>query len=214
MSSPLYFYSLVLGGNSLLLLGELNGALSLLFLVELNKALLVVRSGFLHLNGLSDLGVLNMALSLESQRSNQSLNLWGLLGLTSLSSDNEFSDIVLLGKIEELSDLVGSLWSKSAWLDLVRESSNLLGALLDDDQVHNREIRTNNATTDGLSLAGTLSSGSEALHVLVEQKSDTSVSQNTLHHGETLLVITTTNANDVAGPFLTERVSWDLSCDS
>jgi hypothetical protein len=69
--------------------------------------------------------------------------------------------------------------------------------------VHDRQVGSDDATTDGLSLAGTLSSGSEALHILVEQQSDTSVGQNTLHHGETLLVVTTTNADDVASEFLT-----------
>jgi len=166
-------------------------------------ALLVLGAGLLHLDSLADLRVTDRSLALESQRSDQSLDLGGLLGLASLSADDELSDVLGLAQREELSDLVGSLGSQSSRLDLVGQTGDVLGSLLNDDQVHDRQVGSDDATTDGLSLAGTLSSGSEALHILVEQQSDTSVGQNTLHHGETLLVVTTTNADDVASEFLT-----------
>lgn len=201
-------------GGDLLLLGEVDGALSLEVVLILVDALLILSSGLLHSYGLSDLRVADVTLSLDSEGSDQSLDLGSLLGLSSLSSDNELSDVVVLGQVEEFSDLVGSLGSESARLDLVGETGDVLSSLLNNNKVENRKIGTNDATTDGLSLAGTLSSGSEALHVLVEEKSDTSVGKNTLHHGETLLVVTTSNADDIAGPLLTEGVSWDLSGNS
>ena len=204
----------MLGGDSLLLLGELNGSLGLLLVLEGNNALLVHRASLLHGDGLGDLGVADVSLSLQSEGSYQSLDLGGLLRLAGISADNELSHVVLLRQVEQLSDLVGSLGTQSARLDLVGQTGDVLGSLLDDDQVHNRQIGANDATTNGLSLAGTLSSGSEALHVLVEEKSDTGVGQNTLHHGEALLIVTTTNADDVSSPFLSEGVSRDLSGDS
>jgi hypothetical protein len=188
--------------------------LSLLVVVVGVQALLVLGSGGLHLDSLADLRVSDASLALKSQRGDESLNLGGLLGLASLSADDELSDIIRLGQVEELSDLVGSLGSQSSGLDLVRQTGDVLGSLLHNDEVHNRQIGSDDATTDGLSLAGTLPSGSETLHVLVEEKSDTSVGQNTLHHSESLLVVTTSNADDIAGPLLTEGISGDLSCDS
>jgi hypothetical protein len=188
--------------------------LGLLVVVEGVQALLVLSLSGLHLDGLADLGVSDASLALESQRSNESLDLGGLLGLTSLSADHVLSDIIRLAQVEQLSDLVGSLRSQSSGLDLVGETGDVLSTFLDDDQVHHRQIGPDDATTDGLSLAGTLSSGSEALHVLVEQQSDTSVGQNTLHHSETLLVVSTTDADDIAGPLFSEGVSGDFSCDS
>lgn len=209
------YCSLLAGdGGLLLLLGQLDVLLGLLVVVERDHSLLVLGSGLLHGDGLSDLGVADAALALESERGDQSLDLGGLLGLAGVSSDDELSHVVSLGQVEQLSDLVGSLRTQSSGLDLVGQTGDLLSPLLNNDQVHHRQIRSHDATTDGLSLAGALSSGSEALHILVKQESDASVGQNTLHHRETLLVVTATNADNVTGEFLTERVSGDLSCDS
>jgi hypothetical protein len=211
-ASP-YFASLF-AGNLDLLLGQLGLALDFLVVVELVHALLVLGASLLHLDGLADLRVADASLALESQRSYESLDLGGLLGLSGLSADHELSDVVRLGQVEELSDLVGSLGSQSSRLDLVGQTGDILSSLLNDNEVHNRQIGSNDAPADSLSLAGTLSSGSEALHVLVEQQSNTSVSQDTLHHREALLVVASTNTNDVAGEFLAQRVGRNFSCDS
>lgn len=56
----------------------------------------------------------------------------------------------------------GSLGSQSARDVLVSEVGDLLGALLDNDEVQSRDVVADNATADGLSLALTSTTRAEA----------------------------------------------------
>lgn len=68
---------------------------------------------------------------------------------------------------------------------------------LDDDQVENAEIGINNATTDRLALALTSPAGTVAGVAFAEQQAHANMGQHTLLHGETLLVVASTDAHHI-----------------
>lgn len=88
-----------------------------------------------------------LALSLESLRSDETLDLGGL-GVVALSfpgdgtADDEFSDIVLLVQAEELADLGGTLGSKALGVDDVGEAGYFPFTLLDDAEGQDGEVET------------------------------------------------------------------------
>jgi hypothetical protein len=93
----------------------------------------------------------------------------------------------------------------------IGDTWDILLALLDDRKSENREIHSDDATTDGLALTLTGAAGSVARVALAEKETDTSWVHNTLLHWETLLVVTAGNSEDVALEFVTNGVTWDLS---
>lgn len=68
---------------------------------------------------------------------------------------------------------------------------------LDDDQVKNAEIGINDAPADRLALALTSSAGTVARVALAEEQAHTAVGQNTLLHGEALLVVASADAHNI-----------------
>ena len=54
---------------------------------------------------------------------------------------------------EELANAGRALGTKSARLDCVGQAGDLVVALLDDDEVENRQLRADNAATNGFALA-------------------------------------------------------------
>lgn len=95
-------------------------------------------------------------------------------------------------------------------MDDVGEAGELALALLDDGEGEDSQVHADNATTDGLSLALTGTAGSVAGVALGKEKSDTGRMQDTLLHGETLLVVSTGDAEDVAFELITEVVAGDF----
>ena len=91
----------------------------------------------------------------------------------SLSLSN-LPDIILLSQAKESSDLGGSLGTKSLWIDNVGEPWNVLLALLDNGQSKNRQILTNDASSDRLPLSLTRSSWSVAGVAIGEKESNSS----------------------------------------
>lgn len=108
-------------------------------------------------------GLLDNSLSADSLLRNNSLDLGGLVeGLVTsldLSSDDISADIVLLVKSESGDDVVSSLGSSHVRLVDVGKAIDFLLALLDDLEEDSANIGSNNATSDGTSLALTSSSG-------------------------------------------------------
>lgn len=45
---------------------------------------------------------------------------------------------------------------------------------------------------------------------LTQKQADTLVGENTLHHGEALLVVTTSDLQDVATPLLTQKIDLNF----
>lgn len=89
-------------------------------------------------------------------------------------------DIILLVKAKEFSDLGSTLGPKALGLDSIGQAWNVTFTLLDDRECEDREILSNDAATDRLSLAFTGSAWAVAGVTVGEEESDTS--------GEHLLV--------------------------
>jgi hypothetical protein len=70
-----------------------------------------------------------------------------LLGLER-SSHDVLSDVVLLGQVEELPQLAGSLWTTSTRDESVGQTIDLLLALLDDDERENAQVLVDDAALD------------------------------------------------------------------
>jgi hypothetical protein len=200
------------------LLGGLGGGGGdLLFALSLGNKGVVLGNGFLLSQSLPLLQALQVPSSLQSHRGDQSLDLGGLgvrlgtflLGLN-LSSNNELSDIVFLGQVEESSDLGGSLGTQSLGQDGVGQSGDLLFTLLDDDDGQDGNVGVDDATSNGLSLSFTGSSGSVTRVTVGEEKSGSVGEENTLLHGETLLVVTTGDPEDVSLPLVSDGVGGNL----
>lgn len=137
--------------------------MGLLLLNILGEELFVLLQGFF---GVVETGLellLDVALAAESLLGDETLDLGGLVeGLVTsldLSSDDISADIVLLVKSESGDDVVSSLGSSHVRLVDVGKAIDFLLALLDDLEEDSANIGSNNATSDGTSLALTSSSG-------------------------------------------------------
>lgn len=95
-------------------------------------------------------------------------------------------------------------------MDNVGKTGNVVLALLDNGQSKDGEVHANDASTDGLSLALTRAARAVAGVAIGEEKSDTSRVHNTLLHGETLLVVASSDLEDVALPLVANAVTGDL----
>jgi hypothetical protein len=156
-----------------------------------------------------------LALVLEHDGSDEALDLGGLvlllavLGLE-LATDDVFTDVVSLVEVEKLADVLCTLGADTAGYFTIGEFGYISVALLYENEVNDGEVTGNDATTDRLALALSLPAGAVAATVLVEQKAYTRGGENTLLHGETLLVVAARNAENVALELITEFVTVDL----
>jgi len=160
------------------------------------------------------------ALSLKSGWGDQALDFGGFAGGLVLvvgrqvSSDHEFGDVVFLFKVEELSDFVGSLGSKSSVDDRVGEAGDFGSTLSDNNSRDDAHVVVDEATSDTLSLPLTLSAWSVTAHALLQQKSNSTVLEHTLLHTETLFVLTTGDSQHVALELFAKAVGGHLVRDS
>jgi len=215
----LFFDLLGLGVVEFLLKGNFFLVLSSLLLSVLIKDLVVVNDGLLGSFPSSLLVSLVNSLSSESSISDQSLDLGSLISdglafLFDLSSDDESSDIIILGQSEELSDSGGSLGSKSLGLLGVSETSNGLFTDLGNGKGDDGKIGSDDTSSDGLSLSFTSSSGSVALSASLHQESDSSLDEDTLLHGETILVVSSGNFESVTLEFVTKTFTVNFLAHS
>lgn len=137
------------------------------------------------------------------------LGLGVLLGLD-LTANDVLADIVLLGQVEESANLGGTLGTKTLGEDDIGQSGDVLLALLDDNEGEDGDIGGDDAATDGLALALTGAAGAVARVAVGEEKADTVGNEDTLLHGETLLVVSTGDTEDVALPLVAQRVARDF----
>jgi len=136
-----------------------------------------------------------------------------LVGLE-LPSDHKVSDIVLLVQVEELSDLVGSLWSKSSVNNGVGQAGDVVVALSDDDGGEHAQVVVDDATSNRLSLSLAGSAAGVTGGTVLEEESNSVSAENTLFHAETLLVLTTGDPEHVALVLVSEWVGGNLVGDS
>jgi hypothetical protein len=122
--------------------------------------------------------------------------------------------IVILAEAEEAADLGGTLGTETLGVDDVGQTGDLALALLDDGESKDGKVHADDATTNGLSLALAATAGSVAGVAFGEEESDTGRVQDALLHGETLLVVSTGNAKDVALELVAEVVTDDFLAHS
>ena len=118
--------------------------------------------------------------------------------------------IVLLAQVEELADLGGPLGSQAPGDGLVGESGDLALSLLDDDHGEHGEPGVDDAAADGLALPLSLPALPVAGVVLVQEKADTALGEDTLLHWESLLVVAAGDPEDVALPLVSESGGVNL----
>ena len=187
-----------------------------LLLLPLGQDLGVLGGGLTVLLSASSLERDAVTLALQNDRGDEALDLGGLvLLLLALldrqgSLDDVLADIVLLAQVEELLDLGSPLGTETAGDGVVGEAGNLALALLDDGHRQNGKVAVDDAAADGLSLALTGAALAVARVALAEQESDTTVGEDTLLHGEALLVVASGDPEDVALPLVAEGGSVDL----
>lgn len=190
------------------------GLLSLLLADTLGQKLSVLGSSVLLGLGIASLKGSDVPLALETLRSNKTLDLGslgvGLVSLDNLTTNDILADIVLLGETKELSNVVGSLGSESLGKRSISKTGNISLSLLNNHKGKNGKVSSDNASTDGLSLSLTITAGTVTRVALGKQKADTSGVQDSLLHGETLLVVTSSDLEDVSLPLITKRVALDL----
>jgi hypothetical protein len=133
-----------------------------------------------------------------------------LLATLNLSSDHIFSNIVVLAEVKELPNLRRTFRPKSLWENGVSQGGDLGITLFDNDEGKDGDIRSNDTATNGF--ASTFASATSSVaRVSVGKKEPNTVRQeNTLLHWETLLVVTTSDTENVSFPLVSERVSWNF----
>lgn len=119
--------------------------------------------------------------------------------------------IVILAESEELPDLGGALGSEALGVDDVGQTGDVVLADLDDRESKDGEVLADDAAADGLSPALTGATSSVARVAFGEEESDTGRVHDALLHGETLLVVTAGDADNVALPLVAQAVGGDLS---
>ena len=157
-----------------------------------------------------------MTLTLENDGSDQALDLGSLvLGLLAFlddqwALDDVLANIVVLGQVEELPDLGGTLGSETTGNGAVGKAGNLGVTLLDDGQRQDGQVSVDDAAADGLALAFTGTALTVAGVTLAEKETDAAGGENSLLHGEALLVVASGDAENVTLPLLAEGKGVNL----
>lgn len=100
-----------------------------------------------------------------ASRESYHLDLGGLSGglavlLGNLSSDDKLGNVILLGQVEELADLGGTLRTKSLGENDIGKTGKLIGTLLDNGDGEDTNVTADDAATDRLPLPLTVTTGS------------------------------------------------------
>jgi len=156
-------------------------------------------------------------LPLQPHRSDETLDLGSLgvwLGTLLLrddfTPDDKLPNVILLAQVEESPDLGGTLGTETLGENVIGETWDLLFTLLDDDDGENGDIGVDDATTDGLALTFTGSTSSVARVTVSQEETGSLGEENTLLHWETLLVVTTGDAENVTLPLGTQGLSGNV----
>lgn len=118
--------------------------------------------------------------------------------------------IIFLAETEEAADLGGALGTEALGVDNVGQAGDVGVALLDNGHGEDRQVHGDDATADRLALALAGAAGAVARVAIGEQEPDTGRVHDTLLHRETLLVVSTGDAEDVALELVADRVSGDF----
>ncbi|GFE53087.1 small subunit ribosomal protein S6e, putative [Babesia ovis] len=180
----------------------------LVLLQHLEVGLHVLSRCLLTLDAKSDAS----AFTLDPLGSHEPLDLWspGLVAPFNLAPDDVLADIILGAEVKEFADLRSPLGTEPAGSVLISETGDFLGSLLDNHQVEDGEVGGGDAAAHRLTAHLTGPPRAVALHSLLQQKPYTASGENTLHHGKSLLVVTTRYFENVALELVTERITGNL----
>merc|ERR1719209_1167930 len=155
-------------------------------------------------------------LPLEHHRGDKTLHLGSgeLLLLSILKGewplDDVLANIVLLGQVEQLPDLAGTLGSQPARDGVVGQSGNLSLSLLDDGHGEDGEVAVDDAPADRFPLALSILARPVASGSLLQQEPHPAIGQDALLHGEALLVVASSDAENISLKLVTKGISLDL----
>jgi len=119
-------------------------------------------------------------------------------------SNDVLSDVVVLVEVEQLADLSRSFGSQATRDGGVGQAWNISLALLHDDEVENGQVSVDDAPSNAPTMTLSRASGSVARVLGAEEETDAPVGQHALHHGETLFVVSTADAEHVSLPLVAE----------
>merc|ERR1719183_76522 len=207
-----------MGSSRLLLSSSLLSGLTPFLLVLLDE-LVVVDASFLAGLHSGDLVSAQSQLPAESGLGDHPLNVGclvvGLVVPLDLAVDNVLAHVIeLLVEGEAVDNAVLPLETKSVGALNVGESGDVLLTLDDNAEGNDSKIGARDASTHGLPLALTGPAGPEGRSALPEENFGPSLDQNALFHGESLLVVSAGDAEDVALIVITHDVSVDFLAHS
>merc|ERR1719367_1922721 len=120
------------------------------------------------------------------------------------------ANVILLGQVEKLPDLAGTLGSQPARDGVIGQSGDLSLSLLDDGHGEDGEVAVDDAPADRLPLAFSILAGTVAGGALLQEQPDPAVGQDTLLHGETLLVVASSDAENISLELVPKGVGLNL----
>ena len=118
--------------------------------------------------------------------------------------DHVLAHVVVLGQVEKLADLGGTLGSQTTRDGGIGEAGNVVVSFLHNNHRNDGKISIDNATTNRLAFTFTCTALTVARVAFAQEKTHTKSGKDTLFHGETLLVVSTSNTENVTGPFVTK----------
>ena len=138
-------------------LGDERPTLFPLFGKSLGNNLLIGSGFFLASKDRFHLDLLSVTLALQHKRCHQALDLGRLASLYSLlagegTRNNILANIIILGQVEQLADVVRSLGTQPTGDSVVGQSWDLILSLLGNHQVKDGNIVSHNAATNRLAL--------------------------------------------------------------
>lgn len=193
ISNPQTSWTTRLGGPAGLLGGLDGGVVNLLLLGVLGNSSVVLGNGLLLSLSPPLLEGSEVSLPLETQGGDKTLDLGRLSGslailLGNLSSDDKLGNVILLGQVEELADLGGTLRTKSLGENDIGKTGELIGTLLDNGDGEDTNVIADNAATDRLPLPLTVTTGSVTRVAVGKEEPGSVLEKDTLLHGETLQI--------------------------
>ena len=198
-------------------LGDSGGALLLVDSLEELVVLLLVSD---LLGVASSLLVELLTAAAKSDGGDKTLDLGGnsAVALTLLTgdgtADDELTDVVLLGQVEELADAGSTLGTETLRDSLVSDVGNLLLSLLNDDNVDDGHLRGDDASTNRLSTTITLAAVGVVSVGSVQKEADSVGGQHSLLHGETLLVESSSDAENVSLVLVAQEIAVNVLTDA
>jgi len=206
------------GKGLVLLVGSLDGGTVLLVLGgSLGNEGVVLSDGLLLSQSPPLLQAPQMSPPLQPQRGHQPLNLRrlgvrlsSLLLRGDLPPNHKLPHIILLAQVEEPPNLGGTLGSQPLGEDGVGQTGDLGFTLFDDDDGEDGNVVVDDAAADGFPLAFAGAAGAVARVALGEEETGSVGEEDTLLHGETLLVVSSSDLYDVALEFISKCVAQNL----